>query len=702
MKVKRLLVIFIFILPAGLILVQMGNYAYSQTSIYSDLTISHLPYAEFIQASLRQYGQIPLWYPGLFGGTPFSSHPLSGLWYPFGWLGIILPSPYGFNLSFAIHMVMAGVGMYLFLRKEDIGTMPAILAGLAFELTPKLMAHWGAGHVTLSFAYSLTPWLFLCEAYSTRENNWRWVGITAIPVSLILLADVRWVAYAGLAWISYRVWGLLSQEKWVRRLLQWGVKTLGVILVTCMLTAPFLLGFVEFTVRSTRVLMTNSDRNRFGLPLDNLLGMLYPDFGGYAEWVFYPGALSLLLITMLLFAKVKRKRAGFWLVLLGLSLALALSGGGLGTIPLLNLLRVSSRFLFLFSFSAVVVLGIGLDLILEETDENGVLKPASWLAAAAVGSLTTLLAVAVWFGTGTLSLEIAWGATFSILSLAFMFLDRYLPLPRRLELAVLTILITLDLGVVGYSQLRWVESNQVDRDGMRIANIVAELEPETRVYSPSYQISQLAAERSNLQMISGIDPMQLIGFIGYMEGASNIPLTEYSVTIPPLTSEPISESNQGIIPNAEKMGWMNVGLIVTGEEFEKSEDWELVREFDNQFIYRNQLTLPRAWVQKSSEKIDQVISEGNITYYSPNKITVEAEGNGFLVLAEVVYPGWTAKVDGKDKEIVELAGLLRSVEIGEGRHEIVFTYWPNWLTIGLAVQFIGILLIFFAIKVKKT
>ena len=360
---------------------QLGEYAYPQTSNYSDLTISHLPYAEYIRSSLLRFGEIPLWYPAIFGGIPLSSHPLSGLWYPLGWLGIILPGPIGFNLAYSIHLVLAGLGMYLLLKEEKVGDIAAILGGLAFELTPKLMAHWAAGHISLCFAYSLTPWLLLFESHLSRKNSWKWVGITAIPFAFILLADIRWAAYAGIAWIGFRAYQLVRTVEWRKRVFDWGVKTLSVVFLACMLTAPFLFNFLEFTNLSTRSLMSSVDRSRFGLPINQLLGLIYPDFGGYAEWIFYPGALGILSVVMIAFAKGSWRRAGFWLGLMGLSLILSTSSGWYGNIPILSLLRVPSRFLFLFDFSTTLILGFCIDALVrgESYRESFSDQPPGWL-----------------------------------------------------------------------------------------------------------------------------------------------------------------------------------------------------------------------------------------------------------------------------------------------------------------------------------
>jgi hypothetical protein len=628
---RRFIILLIFIIPAFLLISRLGEYAYPQTSIYSDLTISHLPYAEFIRSSFIKFGEIPLWYPGIFGGIPLSSHPLSGLWYPLGWLGIILPGSIGFNLAYSIHLVLAGLGMYLLLKEEKVGDIAAILGGLAFELTPKLMAHWAAGHVSMCFAYSLTPWLLWSESHLSRKNSWKWVGITAIPFAFILLADIRWAAYGGISWIGFRAFELVRKENWRKSIFDWGKKSLSVVVLVCLLTAPFLLDFLEFTSLSTRSMMSSADRSRFGLPIDQLLGMMYPDFGGYAEWIFYPGALGLLLVVLVAFARGGWKRAGFWLGLMGLSLILSMGSGWYGNIPILSLLRVPSRFLFLFNFSTAMILGFSIDALVRGECTEIIFKPASWLAAMAFGGLAILLSVVVWIITGSLPVEMLWGLILFTISLGFLFLIKYIPIRGGAIIVGLTLIIGIDLGVAGNSQLRWVTEAPAEQNDLRIANMITNLQLQGRGYNPSYQVSQLTSERFNFEMISGVDPMQLERFVRYFSDATNIPVNEYSIPLPPLNEDPIGDSNRGILPDAEKLGWMNVEYMVSGERFENPIGWELLSRGDGVYIYKNLHNRPRAWVQASSGEIDSVISEAIINYYSPNIIKITAKGPGTVV-----------------------------------------------------------------------
>lgn len=97
-------------------------------------------------------------------------------------------------------------------------------------------------------------------------------------------------------------------------------------------------------------------------------------------------------------------------------------------------------------------------------------------------------------------------------------------------------------------------------------------------------------------------------------------------------------------------------------------------------------------------------SEAKISFYSPNKIIVEAnlDNAGFLVLSEMWYPGWKAFEGNKDYEIYQTNYLFRSVYLDKGYHKIVFVFDPLSFKIGLWLTLISLsaLIILFIYKIK--
>lgn len=57
-------------------------------------------------------------------------------------------------------------------------------------------------------------------------------------------------------------------------------------------------------------------------------------------------------------------------------------------------------------------------------------------------------------------------------------------------------------------------------------------------------------------------------------------------------------------------------------------------------------------------------------------LNVESATGGVLVLHDIYYPGWEARVDGVAKPLLQADLLFRGVEIGPGRHEVTFAFHP--------------------------
>jgi hypothetical protein len=55
-------------------------------------------------------------------------------------------------------------------------------------------------------------------------------------------------------------------------------------------------------------------------------------------------------------------------------------------------------------------------------------------------------------------------------------------------------------------------------------------------------------------------------------------------------------------------------------------------------------------------------------------VETESEDDGYLVLADTFYPGWTAQVDGTQVPITRANISVRAVQVPKGNHRIRFTY----------------------------
>jgi uncharacterized membrane protein YfhO len=80
----------------------------------------------------------------------------------------------------------------------------------------------------------------------------------------------------------------------------------------------------------------------------------------------------------------------------------------------------------------------------------------------------------------------------------------------------------------------------------------------------------------------------------------------------------------------------------------------------------------------------------------PNRVTIQVSGDtpGVLVLTDIWFPGWTARIDDEQVPVYRANYLFRAVTVPAGNHIVVFAFEPNsyrWGKIisGLALAFVG-------------
>jgi uncharacterized membrane protein YfhO len=77
-----------------------------------------------------------------------------------------------------------------------------------------------------------------------------------------------------------------------------------------------------------------------------------------------------------------------------------------------------------------------------------------------------------------------------------------------------------------------------------------------------------------------------------------------------------------------------------------------------------------------------------IEEYGAQRVAVrcELEAPGYLVLSDTHYPGWVARVDGVEQEVLKANYLFRAVRLSAGAHRVELAYEPASFTIGAALS----------------
>ena len=84
----------------------------------------------------------------------------------------------------------------------------------------------------------------------------------------------------------------------------------------------------------------------------------------------------------------------------------------------------------------------------------------------------------------------------------------------------------------------------------------------------------------------------------------------------------------------------------------------------------------------------QLQGGAQVTEYTPDRITVRTRANrdAFLVLADNYYPGWEARIDGREAAVYRANHTFRGVVVPAGEHTVVFEFVPRDLFTGLYVS----------------
>jgi len=695
---KRWLVYAVFLLILSWFLFYgINQYPYPYDGEFSDFTISHYPNLIYTQNSLKSWHQIPLWNTSILSGNPFGADPLSSLWYPPYWLAIALPAPLGLNLLTLVHMIAGGFGLAQLIKAMGYGDIPAFAGGVVFLLMPKIYAHLGAGHITMIWAVCLTPWLLFFECRSSRSSGILTSKfLPALIAGLILLADVRWGVWSWLLWWSFafkyssrveigetgKVHKLLVKEGWLK------VKQ---SFTAILIASPLLLPLIQFTTLSTRNSITPADTLILSLPPLSLFGLIYPNFGGSAEWTVYFGLVPLFLLLVVAAQKEDRSKATFWIIWFLLSVIVSLGDALPGAeyvaqIPLISFLRVPPRALFVAGISLAVITAAGVQTILkmEQYEKKKRFRlEISGFTLLIVG-LAIILGIQAEKPAGFI-----WGAVFSGLIGSIMLLRSYQLASGKATTVILFALLIADLGYVSRSMLRFEKEPVGISDTLEVIHALNETNGEIgRVYSPSYSIPQEAGAVNKIRQADGINPLALDAYAVFMENASGVENVGYSVTLPAFKTGNPAIDNQNAIPDAGMLGLLNVTHVVSAFP-SRSDGLAYVKQVNGTYLYQNSKAMPSAWVQQDDQLIEGAdYWHAQILLYSPNKVTIKADGAGILVLADPMYPGWVARLDGEKATIISLSGLLRGVQLPAGRHTVEFIFHPVLLYFGFFLQFL--------------
>lgn len=685
----------------------------------SDISQFLHPYVVFAAREIRE-GRLPLWNPYAFAGVPFFAHPHSAILFPLTALAYVLPLTTALTLAAALKLAAAGVAMYWFLRTLSLARAGALVGALAFQLSGPMV-----GWLLWPFSSTMIflPLLFGLAERLRSAPGARPVALIAITVALDLFAGYPQGAFqdvlAATAWMLMRAVGAGAP---IALLLRWtGGVTLGAALAAIQIV-PFLEYVRDSAVFAYRAQWTPT----LTVPFRATLTALMPYFFGrgteyVGDWhlsivLAFVGVAPLVLLPIAVVAGRRRADARFFI---GLALVTAAVNYGMpivseiAALPVMSLMRnLVLGHLTVFCVCALAAIAV---------DEMPHLAVTRWPAA----STKVWAIVLVW---------IALGAMLSVdESRQGKLWPHFAWFVVTLTAASIIVLVRLRAGpgggstialivVQAASALPFVISYNPVIDAPRFyptPPLMTRLQSATRDWS-RVTLAGSTGTVYRLFEMQGFDAMtprrieDVVGAIGsgraMAMGFRDNPLAVHG-------DEPLSAIKVVRSPAFDLFG---VRYVVVGPH-QASPRPGLVLDYDGPeaSVWRNDAALPRAFVAYSARCVgDQdglaLIRQGRVRFrdevlladcehppitgrsgtgsatierYAATAVTIAVATDvpGYLVLTDTWFPGWRARLDGRDVPILRADHAFRAVPLPAGEHRVEFVYRPTSLWIGLVV-----------------
>jgi hypothetical protein len=374
---------------------------------HSDQYIAGYAFRDFAAQYLRTHGGFPQWNPYLYGGMPYIAAMHGDIFYPTFLLRMIMPTDVAMTWSFILHVFLAGLFTYVFLRACGVGFFGALFGGLAYMIGGNVAGLVSPGHDGKLYISALLPAALLLVLRGVRDGRrWAW-GALAVVIGLAVLSPhpqlLQYLLLAAGAfglYLAFAEFGGVKLERPValRRL---GFAAVSVILGGAIGAIQYLpvREYVPFSPRAGGKGWEHAVS--YSMPPEELLNTYLPQFTGMLDRYWgrngihfhseYIGVVVLMLAGLGIgwAATHGGKRfIWFWLGTFVISTLWALGGYTpfyhivYAIVPGTKFFRAPSTMLYIVSFSVAVLAACGMDRVVSRAVKRVYLT--GWVVAGAL------------------------------------------------------------------------------------------------------------------------------------------------------------------------------------------------------------------------------------------------------------------------------------------------------------------------------
>ena len=440
----------------------------------------------------------------------------------------------------------------------------------------------------------------------------------------------------------------------------------------------------------------------------------------------YMGLIGLVL-TLLCFFFRREKVVMFWLGIFVLGSLLALGKynplyrGIYVALPFLELFRYPEKYFYISAFAVVFLSGYGLDFLIRDTRKRQIKIFRVLTALIVLFGLISLVAIK------KSSLDLGYSLAL-LMIFSFLFVMYYFKKIKQTGFAALVlIMICMDLSIKGLEFLPLVDRKYYEEKPL-LMDILGGSYGKYRIYTGRLQQrpSSLDYPDGPTGLAAAIATKEyLYPYLGMVYGLEHVngfsglalDLKDGMIWWSVFVNSP-AEKRKRILHRSNVKYWIDGDRRLSYKEgypFILPDRLKVLKEtlpraylvpamklpnqgthvldtyYNPDFDPRQEVLLnDRVPFNKSSRfqgEVEQVV-------YRPNHVTVKTrqEGNGFLVLMDSYFPGWTVRVDGQERAILRANHYYRAVQLDSGSHTLEFEFFPEGLKTGLIVSGFSLLL----------
>ncbi|MEO7522086.1 MAG: hypothetical protein ABIW79_09745 [Gemmatimonas sp.] len=361
----------------------------------SDQYIAGYAFRDFAAQSLKSGNGFPLWNPYLFGGMPYVAAMHGDIFYPTFLLRMIMPTDAAMTWGMILHVWLAGVFTWRFLRTAlGLGFIASLVGGLAYMIGGNVGGLVSPGHDGKIFVAALLPLVLLLVHRGVHDGRrWAW-GALVIAITLAVLTPhpqlLQYLLLVAGAYALFLFVGIVRAKQPAR---QSGVgverrsSAITRLALAAVCVGAGLLGgavqfwpLLEYTPYSPRAGGKGWDHAiSYSMPPEELINTYLPQFSGILEMYSgrnvihlhseYLGVVTLVLAGLAFGYRntgaVERRTMWFFSVLLVLSLLWALGGFTpffslvYALVPGTKYFRAPSTMLYVVSFAVATLAAMG-------------------------------------------------------------------------------------------------------------------------------------------------------------------------------------------------------------------------------------------------------------------------------------------------------------------------------------------------------